>query len=137
MVHSSAKNEETEDGTRLRMNSVGPARKMIRPMTSATIMLMFDSARMPRLMPETAETTNAAVSTVTITTSPALPTGPMPATNSRPLEIWSAPMPSVTAVPNSVTMMAKTSMIAPAQPSVRSLKIGAKIAEISGGRPRR
>ena len=42
-------------------------------------MLMFDSHWMPRAIPETADSTNATVSTVMITIRTVLPVSPMPA----------------------------------------------------------
>ena len=100
-------------------------------------MLMFDSARMPRLSPETAEKMNPTASTAMMPTITPLPSGPTPPTISTPRPICSAPMPSETAVPNRVTTIAKTSTTLPSTPSVRRPKIGSSSADISGERPLR
>lgn len=93
---------------------------------------------MPRLTPETAEMMKATVSTVMVPMMKPLPRCPTPLTISVPRAICSEPMPSEMAVPNSVTMMAKMSMNAPSGPRVPSTPSrGSKMAEISGGRPRR
>src|SRR3712207_8972510 len=82
-------------------------------------MFVVASHWMPRAMPETAETTKAAVRTAITTTSRPLPASPTQPRISTPLPICSAPSPSEAAEPNSVAKMASTSMVLPAQPSVR------------------
>ena len=79
-----------------------------------------------------------AVSTAITAMRMPLPSGPMPLTSSTPWPICSAPRPREAAVPNSVTMMEKMSIVRPTGPVVRfSPSSGAKIDEISGVRPRR
>ena len=91
---------------------------------------------MPRLTPETAERTKSAVSPAMSPTRNPLPTGPAPETTWKPRLICRTPMPSDTAVPKSVTMIAKMSMVAPRGLRRPGPKTGSKIAEINGGRPR-
>ena len=122
----------------LRISSVGPTKNTKKASSSATTALMFDSARMPFETPETAEAMKHAVSTAIAAMSTPLPSSPMPLTSSTPWPICSAPSPRDAAVPNSVTMIEKMSIVRPRGPVVRpSPSSGAKIDEISGVRPRR
>ena len=79
-------------------------------------MLMLDSHWMPFATPDTAESTNAAVSTAMMPTRRRLPVTPMPPTISRPLRICSAPSPSEAAEPKSVAKIASMSITLPAAP---------------------
>ena len=134
---SSSKNSTAAAGRKFNRNTVGPTMKTNTASRPASTMLMFDSSRMPRLMPETAEMMNSAARIAMALMRNVFPTGPMPVTTSNPRPIWSTPMPREMAVPKSVTMMAKTSMVAPRGPAVRLPKMGSKIAEMRGARPRR
>ena len=60
------------------MNTVGPAKKMNAMRHKASPMLILESKRIPREIPETAEAMKAAVSTEIIRNRPALPIFPMP-----------------------------------------------------------
>ena len=125
-------------GHMFRMNRVGPATKMNSESASARAMLMFDSQRMPRPTPETAEAMKPAVRTATIAIRAALGSASMPLTISTPLPICIAPMPSEAAVPKRVATMANMSTIRPATPSTRFWPSSATRMElISGTRPRR
>ncbi|GAB3355488.1 hypothetical protein GCM10027300_23940 [Modestobacter lapidis] len=88
--------------------------------------------------PETAEATNAAVSTAMIATIRPLPTVPAQPRISTPLPICRAPRPSEAADPKRVAKMARTSMTLPAGPAARRSPIsGMNAALISCRRPRR
>lgn len=93
-------------------------------------------ARMPLETPETADAMKHAVSTAMTAMRMPLPSSPMPETISMPCPICRAPRPSEAAVPNSVTMIEKMSIVRPRAPPVRpSPSNGAKIDEITGVRP--
>jgi hypothetical protein len=89
-------------GSRLRISTVGPTTNTNTARTTASTMLVLASHWMPLAMPETAEATNAAVSTAMTTTSSPLPASPTHPRISTPLPICSAPSPSDAADPKSV-----------------------------------
>ena len=68
MPGRSWKYSPTAVGITFRMKMVGPATKTRNARIAASTMLMLDSHWMPRSMPETAEATNAQVSTAMMTT---------------------------------------------------------------------
>jgi hypothetical protein len=120
------------------MKIVGPATKTNTASTTASTMLVLDSHWIPLATPETAEATNAAVSTAMIATSTPLPTLPAQPRISIPLPICRAPRPSEAAEPNRVAKIARTSMTRPAGPSARRRPMsGRNAALISWRRPRR
>ena len=128
----------TPEGMRLSRNSVGPATNTKRTMPRVSTMLVFERYRMPRDTPETAETTNATVSTAMIPISRALVTSPAPVTIWMPWPIWIAARPRVAAVPNTVATIANMSTIRPARPPVwRAPNRDRNTEEISVTRPRR
>ena len=118
-------------------NTVGPTTKMNTASTRASAMLMFDSQRMPRATPETAEAIVPRVSTPMITMASAVPVGGSPPTISTPRAIWRAPMPREAAVPKRVAMIASASMTRLAGEEESPPQSPATIALISGTRPRR
>ena len=120
-----------------RMKTVGPTTNRNSASAIASTMLMLDSHWMPLATPETADRTNAAVSTAMIATSTALPTSPTPATISSPLLICSAPRPSEAAEPNSVAKIASMSITWPPGPCAWRPRSGSNAAEISCTRPLR
>ena len=119
------------------MKIVGPTTNRNNASTMASTMLMFESHWMPFATPETAESTNAAVSTAIRPTSAALPISPIPATISRPLRIWRAPRPSEAADPNKVAKIASMSITRPPGPYARRPSSGSNAAEMSCTRPLR
>ena len=99
-------------------------------------MLMLDSHWMPLATPDTADATNAAVSTAITPTST-----PFPVLSSQPRiytpePICKAPRPSEAADPNSVAKIASPSISLPIGPSVRRPSSGAKAELMSWERPR-
>ena len=98
------------------MNTVGPTTNTNSASTTASTMLMLDSHWMPLATPETAESTNATVSTAMMPTRTPLPASLEPPTICRPLRICRAPRPSEAAEPNSVAKIASMSMTLPAGP---------------------
>ena len=100
-------------------------------------MLKLDSHWMPRATPDTAESTNAQVSTAMMPIRTAFPVSPIPPTICRPLRICNAPRPSEAADPNSVAKIASMSMTLPQPPWARSPSSGSNAALISWKRPLR
>jgi hypothetical protein len=119
-----------------KMNTVGPTTSRNVSSRTASTMLPFDSHWTPRWTPDTAETTNMAVSTAMITTANPFETS----TSQRkfiPLLICSAPRPSEVALPKSVAKIASPSMPRPIGPSTRSPSSGRNADEIRFGAPLR
>ncbi len=134
----SRKYSPIEVGTRFRISTVGPTTNRNTASTTANTMLMLDSHWMPLATPDTAEATNATVSTAMMVTSRPVPVSPSQPAARSPLPICSAPRPSEAAEPNRVAKMASTSMVLPAGPRTRLVpSSGANAALISWLRPRR
>src|SRR5690606_2358301 len=122
---SASTNAPTEDGMTLRMKRVGPPMNTMSASTTARTTLMFDSHWMPRSIPETAEATNAAVSTAMMITSTGEETEGMMPADWMPPPIWMAPSPREQADPNSVARIARMLMTRPPVPlTTLSPKIG-------------
>ncbi len=119
------------------MRTVGPSTNTNSARITASTMLMLDSQWMPRATPDTAEPTNANVSSPTRATSANVPTLSIQPMISRPEPICSAPSPSDAAVPNIVAMIARMSMTFPTAPSERRPRRGKNAALMSCLRPRR
>lgn len=79
-------------------------------------MLVLDSHWMPFSTPDTADATNATVSTAMMETSRPVPTFSSQLSFSMPEPICSAPRPREAAEPKTVAMMARTSMTRPPAP---------------------
>ena len=124
-------------GTRSRIRTVGPSTNTNSARAIASTMLMLDSHWMPLATPETAEATNATVSSAMMATSTGVPTSPNQPLNFSPLPICSAPRPSEAAEPKRVAKIARMSISLPIGPSVRLPSSGPKAAEISWERPLR
>lgn len=119
------------------MNAVGPVTSTNRPSTPVRIMFVFDSNRMPRFTPDTADAMKSEVRIAMDPMRNRLPSGPIPVTSTKPLWICSAPIPSETAVPKRVTRIAKKSMNLPSTRWLEPGNTGSKRAEMSGARPPR
>ncbi|SKZ84279.1 Uncharacterised protein [Mycobacteroides abscessus subsp. abscessus] len=119
------------------MNTVGPTTNTKTARISASTMLMFDSHWIPLAIPDTADATNAAVSTAMIATRTMVDGFFTQPTLSKPEPICSAPSPSDATVPNSVAKIARMSMILPTGPFTELPSSGAKTALMSWLRPRR
>lgn len=117
--------------------TVGPTTNTNMASVSASTMLMLDSHWMPRAMPETADSTNAAVSTAMMMTRIVLPVSPIPPTICSPLRICNAPSPREAADPNRVAKIASMSMTLPHAPFARAPSSGSKAELISCRRPLR
>lgn len=120
------------------MKMVGPTRNTKSARSTASTMLVLDSHWMPFSMPDTAEATNATVSTAITRTSSPVPTDPSQPSSVKPLPIWRAPSPREAAEPKRVAKMARTSMARPGHPfTLFSPSNGVNTALISWRRPRR
>ncbi len=126
------------EGTKFSRNRVGPPMKMKSPSRTAKIMFVLDSHWMPLPMPLTAEAMKATVKTTMMPMIASLLKGPVPPTISTPRPICKEPIPRLTAVPNSVAMMAKMSITLPAAPrACLAPNSGSRMLDINGTRPRR
>jgi len=99
------------------MNTVGPRTNTKTANTNASTILMLDNHWMPRETPDTAEATNARVSTATTATSSNVPAFSTQPTTSMPEPICRAPRPNEAAVPNIVAKIARISITFPIGPS--------------------
>ena len=117
---------------------VGPTTNTNSASASARTMLMLDSHWIPLATPDTAEATNAIVSTAMIATRRVVPTVFRKPPAISPPPICSAPRPSEAAEPNSVAKIARMSIARPNTPSVpRAPSSGLKAELMSWRRPRR
>jgi hypothetical protein len=105
------------------MKTVGPTTRMKSTSRTARPMLKLLSHWMPRSTPDTADRTNAAVSTATITTARVFDVSTSQTKFSPPL-ICRAPSPSEVALPNIVAKMARMSIPLPIGPYTRSPSSG-------------
>jgi hypothetical protein len=119
------------------MKTVGPTTNTNPASNTASTMLMFESHRMPRATPDTADNTNATVRIVMMTIRTVLPVSLTPATICRPLRICSAPSPSEAAEPKRVAKIANMSITLPPMPLARLPSSGSNAELISCIRPLR
>ena len=125
-------------GSTLARNAVGPTIKKNRARTSASARLILDNQRTPRATPDTAEIIVPMDKTTMMPMASALPVGDHPETTVTPWEICMAPIPREAAVPKSVAIIARPSMMRPCHESVDfAPNSGMRMELISGTRPRR
>ena len=124
-------------GSTFRMKTVGPTTKMNSANTIAKTILVLDSHWMPLATPDTADATNAAVSTAMMATSNNFDGSLIQPTSTNPEPICAAPSPREATVPNRVAKIARMSMTLPPQPLARWPRMGAKTALTNCPRPHR
>ena len=113
-----------------------PVIRMNASSTSARIAWISDRRRTPLATPETADrvaiTTEITISAILSTRSSGMPISPL-----SPRESIETPMPSVTATPKTVPMIAAMSMVWPQRPHTRSPSSDSSAERIDSGLPRR
>ena len=112
------------------MSTVGPRTNTNSASRPASTMLMFDSHWMPRAMPDTADRTNAAVSTMIIGTRTLLPTrGDQPGRLEPATDLQGAESQGRRRTED-VAKMAMMSMTLPSQPSAARCPMSGTKAEL-------